>query len=1159
MSKSPDAFRTISEVAEWLGIQAHVLRFWESKFTQIKPVKRAGGRRYYRPADVELLGSIKTLLHDKGLSIKDVQALLREHGPAHVAAMGAGDIPAAEAEDVSPAPSTGEMVIEGEVSPPEEVAVAEVQAEVQADPLIQADGPADATPQEALAATKPPLTASAEAAQVTEAPAQSLQTAQAEPVQTQPGQVQPGPVQPAQAQQAQTQPTQVQPAQAQPGLTDPTPGVPSVSAAPATASPPTGAPITAAPATPSVAVPAADSGAPSTPGPAAAAPAPTAAASAPLAPADPTPLVPPQGETPVEAQTETPPVAPATPAAEDGTSAAVEPAFDATPTSPSMPAPSMPATAPPAGGVPTAADPMDTAVSQTGSLHPPAAPTSETAIPAAPVPTGEMTSEVVGETPVGMTGGTPGDAAGAPAAPPAAPMATPAASPPEPSPPPSTAMGAPVADTAAPAPEAPSESPAMAAQPGLPLDVADQTPDAAVTAGEDYATAPADIDQDVATKTDLDAPAPEQGQLWDATLEVSEVGGADPVAALPTETETAAEDVDVPLDAAELMAPAAETVASVASLEVDAVEGDAVEVEADPTPAAEPSLGPVETGTDVETVAAVDETAAESTSPWSDEDAPDQPVIDERVSAVEAVASQAPDLITAPETASAPAAPLHEAPETVEATVPETADTEIAGPETSAPDAASEGNVPDPVVFDQGDSPAPVVEALDSDPVLADVVAPEQVAAVEAERLSEPPSDLGDTLAEAEPLVSGMEVPAAEDEPLADAMDAVDAHVDHLADDDEALSPEDNPLTFADEVEVETETLELPAEVPMQAAETPEPHAEEPNLVETVGLPEVAETSTVAADASNLDAPTLDDTVVSDPVMSAPAVSDNLLETPLAEDAALQEPEQVVADLADAEDAPLPEPAAVPAAEETPDVMAEMLELAAPAELGEPVKLTAPAEIGAPAELTETAPDITPQADIPEVAAEVTAEETTTALQGDLSEGAAPDPELSALGVQDAESPQVAPAAAADMPEPEQDVSEPDGPAPAEADLGGADVSEVDLTEPAPFVADTLDQESVDTGEDQGDPDLGTPDLIDPELVATDPAEAEPPIADEVEQSAAPEPKPLVIDIPDEAEPHAPQASGVLARLAGVDHLPADHIAEARACAERLRTHQGAA
>lgn len=87
MPKSKDAFRTISEVADWLETPAHVLRFWESKFTQVKPVKRAGGRRYYRPADMQLLGGIKKLLHDDGLTIKGAQKLLREHGVKHVAAL----------------------------------------------------------------------------------------------------------------------------------------------------------------------------------------------------------------------------------------------------------------------------------------------------------------------------------------------------------------------------------------------------------------------------------------------------------------------------------------------------------------------------------------------------------------------------------------------------------------------------------------------------------------------------------------------------------------------------------------------------------------------------------------------------------------------------------------------------------------------------------------------------------------------------------------------------------------------------------------------------------------------------------------------------------------------------------------------------------------
>lgn len=84
MPKSPDAFRTISEVADWLDKPAHVLRFWESKFTQVKPVKRAGGRRYYRPDDMMLLGGIKKLLHDDGMTIKGVQKVLREQGIKYV-------------------------------------------------------------------------------------------------------------------------------------------------------------------------------------------------------------------------------------------------------------------------------------------------------------------------------------------------------------------------------------------------------------------------------------------------------------------------------------------------------------------------------------------------------------------------------------------------------------------------------------------------------------------------------------------------------------------------------------------------------------------------------------------------------------------------------------------------------------------------------------------------------------------------------------------------------------------------------------------------------------------------------------------------------------------------------------------------------------------
>lgn len=87
MSKSADAFRTISEVAEWLETPTHVLRFWEGKFPQVKPTKRAGGRRYYRPSDMALLGGIKILLREEGLTIKGVQKVLREKGVKYVTAL----------------------------------------------------------------------------------------------------------------------------------------------------------------------------------------------------------------------------------------------------------------------------------------------------------------------------------------------------------------------------------------------------------------------------------------------------------------------------------------------------------------------------------------------------------------------------------------------------------------------------------------------------------------------------------------------------------------------------------------------------------------------------------------------------------------------------------------------------------------------------------------------------------------------------------------------------------------------------------------------------------------------------------------------------------------------------------------------------------------
>jgi DNA-binding transcriptional MerR regulator len=90
VEKSPEAFRSISEAAGDLDLPQHVLRFWESRFTQLKPVKRAGGRRYYRPEDLDLLRGIRALLYNDGLTIKGVQKILKDRGHRHVAEIGRG-------------------------------------------------------------------------------------------------------------------------------------------------------------------------------------------------------------------------------------------------------------------------------------------------------------------------------------------------------------------------------------------------------------------------------------------------------------------------------------------------------------------------------------------------------------------------------------------------------------------------------------------------------------------------------------------------------------------------------------------------------------------------------------------------------------------------------------------------------------------------------------------------------------------------------------------------------------------------------------------------------------------------------------------------------------------------------------------------------------
>ena len=127
MDKSPEAFRTISEVAEALETPAHVLRFWESRFPQIRPVKRAGGRRYYRPADVALLAGIKRLLHEEGMTIRGVQKILREQGTRHVSGLSDEMTPEEEALEAAMAGRA-----DGEPGLPPDQAEAETAAALEA-------------------------------------------------------------------------------------------------------------------------------------------------------------------------------------------------------------------------------------------------------------------------------------------------------------------------------------------------------------------------------------------------------------------------------------------------------------------------------------------------------------------------------------------------------------------------------------------------------------------------------------------------------------------------------------------------------------------------------------------------------------------------------------------------------------------------------------------------------------------------------------------------------------------------------------------------------------------------------------------------------------------------------------------------------------------
>lgn len=168
MAKSPTAFRTISEVSEWLETPAHVLRFWESRFSQVEPVKRAGGRRYYRPDDMRLLGGIKKLLHEDGLTIRGVQKLLREKGVRHVA----GFAPPLDLEPGAPDLAQAELV-QSELVQPELVQAETLQAEMLplAAPAAAQEAEVAAPPQEAPAAPETAPESAPESAPEPAAPA----------------------------------------------------------------------------------------------------------------------------------------------------------------------------------------------------------------------------------------------------------------------------------------------------------------------------------------------------------------------------------------------------------------------------------------------------------------------------------------------------------------------------------------------------------------------------------------------------------------------------------------------------------------------------------------------------------------------------------------------------------------------------------------------------------------------------------------------------------------------------------------------------------------------------------------------------------------------------------------------------------------------------
>ena len=161
-TKTTRAFRTISEAGDELALQPHVLRFWESKFSQIKPIKRGGGRRFYRPEDIEFIRGIKKLLHDEKHSIKDVQKLIRKKGAARVVELGrslekaATEKPVADT-DLLPQrikaaePSEASSRIRMPILRPRKTSAEETKTQVVPGPPVAAPEPPVAAPRKTVA------------------------------------------------------------------------------------------------------------------------------------------------------------------------------------------------------------------------------------------------------------------------------------------------------------------------------------------------------------------------------------------------------------------------------------------------------------------------------------------------------------------------------------------------------------------------------------------------------------------------------------------------------------------------------------------------------------------------------------------------------------------------------------------------------------------------------------------------------------------------------------------------------------------------------------------------------------------------------------------------------------------------------------------------